>query len=84
MNPRIDLDQEKVSQLACAIGDAIKAHLAQQPHSRVQVLEALNALALHVALVVQGSEPETLQFFQYVLANQLKAFSAGVQYGGTN
>jgi hypothetical protein len=68
ISPTTDNDPDYVEgckELAQALGEVLKSHLEQKPYSRTKVYQALNALAMHAAVMLVGCNDEkAIEFFQ--------------------
>jgi hypothetical protein len=68
ISPSTDNDPEYEKgcrELAQALGEVLKTHLEQKPYSRTKVYQALNALAIHAAVMLVGCDDEgAIEFFQ--------------------
>lgn len=60
--PATPVDEERTSQLALAVVRVIRRHLAEDPPRRDLAYEALNALAINVALMLGGTEFDRAAF----------------------
>ena len=66
------MNPERVKALSTDIFDEIKKHYMQGPVEPARVYEALNALALVVEIVLEGTnhDPDAQDFFAECLNNQ--------------
>jgi hypothetical protein len=68
-----ELNRERIEKVSAPILEAIRSNCVEGPASRMRVYENLNALALAVALVLEGADdPAADAFFeQAVTTNRL-------------
>jgi hypothetical protein len=68
--------QERFKELYLELGEVLRDHLHEGEPSRDKILQALNALAVHVAVIIVGTEdPRSLEFFYDCFDGCLQRFS---------
>ena len=77
------LDETRISELMTAVLRPIHANYLRGPLSQARALEALNALAAAVALIVDGCDDpsgDPLKFFHAGLEKHLGTFKAQLKH----